>query len=185
MTYPNDSYRIAKGIANLETASNEYTGTEPAVKKAAQSLIRKTYCITEVASVLANGDNAIVANVAPSIYFKNPVRVLGVTIQNRTSLTSNTGNFQTLSLKPVSSVGVIGNTIATFTTKTAASGGTGNLVPGQKFSLTVDTANGNDRVAAGTWVAPAIAPTSSGVAIGATSWAIDVEEEGPDGYTVP
>ncbi len=184
MTFPNDSSRIAQGIENLETASVSYTGTAPAVARASRSLIRKTYMIGTVPSVLANGDDAIVANAAPSVYFKNPVRVLGVTIQNRVALTSNNANYQNLSLKPISNVGVIGNTIATFTTKTAASGGTGNLVAGQKFSLTVDTATSNDRVAAGTWVGVAIAPTASGVAIGATSWAIDVEEEGPDGYSV-
>jgi hypothetical protein len=185
MAFPNDSSRIARALVNLESGTSDYTSTTPSgPTKAARSLIRKTYCLTEVPSVLANGDNAIVANAAPSVYFKNAVRVLGVTVQNRTSLTSSIANIQTLSLKPVSNVGVIGNTIATMTTKTSASGGTGNLVPGQKFSLTVQTANGDDRVAAGTWVGVAIAPSSSGVAIGATSWAIDVEEEGPDGYAV-
>ncbi len=185
MTFPNDSSRIAKALVNLESGASDYTSTTPSgPAKGAQSLIRKTYQITQVASVLANGDDAIVANNAPSIYFKNPVRVLGVTIQNRVAVTSNAANYMNFSLKPVSNVGVIGNTIATFTTKTSASGGTGNLVAGQKFSLTVDTANSNDRVAAGTWVGVAVAPTASGVAVGATSWAIDVEEEGPDGYAV-
>ena len=183
MAFPNDSSRIARGIQNLETSTTDYTSTTPSgPAKAARSLIRKTYCITQVASVLANGDDAIVANAAPSVYFKNPVRVLAVTIQNRTSVTSSIANIMNFSLKPVSNVGVIGTTIATQTTKTLASGGTGNLVPGQTFSLTVDA--GNSRVAAGTWVGVAVAPSSSGVAVGATSWAIDVEEEGPDGYAV-
>ncbi len=185
MTFPNDSSRIAKSLINLESGTSDYTSTGPSgPARAAQSLIRKTYQITQVASVLANGDDAIVANAAPSIFFKNPVRVLGVTVQSRGTVTSNTANYQNFSLKPVSSVGVIGNTIATFTTKTAASGGTGNLVAGQKFSLTVDTATSNDRVAANTWVGVAIAPSGTGVAVAATSWAIDVEEEGPDGYSV-
>lgn len=186
MTFPNDSSRIAQGLENLETPNaGNYTATTPSgPAKAARSLIRKTFCIAQVASVLANGDDAIVANAAPSVFFKNPVRILGVTVQNRVALTSNNANYQTLALKPVSNVGVIGNTIASITTKTAASGGTGNLVAGQKFSLTVDTTTNNDRVAANTWVGVSIAPTASGVAIGATSWAIDYEEEGPDGYAV-
>lgn len=185
MTFPNDSSRIARALVNLESGTSDYTSTTPSgPEKAARSVIRKTYCITEVASVLANGDNAIVANAAPSVFFKNPVRVLGVTVQTRAALTSNVGNFQTLSLKPVSNVGVIGNTIATITTKTTASGGTGNLAQGQRFSLVVDTSTNNNLVAANTFVGVSIAPTSSGVAIAATSWAIDVEEEGPDGYPV-
>ncbi len=182
MAYPNDSSRIAQGIENLETAVTTYTGTDPAVRRASKSLIRKTYCITEVAAVYANGDNAIVANAAPSIYFKNPVNVLGVTIQNRTALTHSAANVQTFSLQAVSNNGVIGNTIANAVTKAVANSGTGTLAPGQKFSLTVISAN--SRVMAGTFVGVAIAPSSSGVAVGATSWAIDVEEEGADGYAV-
>ena len=181
MAFPNDMSRIARGIGNLETSAPDYANAAGA-QAPARSLVRKTYHITQVASVLANGDDAIVANAAPSIFFKQPVRVMGVTIQTRAALTSNRGNFQTLALKAVSSVGVIGNTIAVQTTKTTASGGTGDLAQGQSFSLTVDAANA--RIAAGTWVAPSIAPTSSGVAIAATSWAIDVEEEGPDLYAV-
>lgn len=181
MAFPNDSSRIARGIANLETSTNDYANAAGPLA-AARTLIRKTYSIGTVPSVLANGDDAIVANAAPSVFFKSPVRVMGVTIQTRAALTSNAGNFQTLSLKAVSNVGVIGNTIAVQTTKTTAAGGTGNLAQGQSFKLTVDAANA--RIAANTWVGVSIAPTSSGVAIAATSWAIDVEEEGPDLYAV-
>jgi hypothetical protein len=181
MTFPNDSSRIARGLANLEASANDYTTDS---KTAARSVIRKTYCITQVASVLANGADAIVANAAPSIYFKNPVRIMGVTVQNRVALTANVVNYATFALKPVSNIGVLGNTIASITTKPSANSGCGNLVAGQKFSLVVDTSNSNDRVAAGKWVGVDISQTASGVAVGATSWAIDVEEEGPDGYTV-
>ena len=96
MAFPNDSSLISRGLANLEASATDYTTTP---NKAARSLVRKTYCI-EVPGVIANGDNAIVANAAPSIYFKNAVRVMGVTVQNRVALTSNVGNFQTLALKP-------------------------------------------------------------------------------------
>ncbi len=178
MSYPNDSSRIARGVGNLETSCTDYTGTSAA---AAKSLIRKTYILGQVASVLANGDDLIVANAAPSVYFKNPVRVMGVTIQNRVAVTASSDCMQ-FSLKPVSSIGVIGNTIAVANTDISASSGTGDLVVGQSFSLTVDTSTNNDRVAAETWVGVAVAPIGAGVAVGATSWAIDVEEEGPDGY---
>jgi len=181
MAYPNDSSRISDGLAKLEASNPNYSGSKTA---AARSLIRKTFCITQVASVLANGDDAIVANVAPSVYFKNAARIMGVTVQNRVAMTANVTNYQNFSIKPVSNVGVIGNTIASITTKPSANSGTGNLVAGQKFSLVVDTTTSNDRVAAGTWVGVAIAPTAAGVAVGATSWAIDYEEEGYDGYSV-
>ncbi len=181
MSFPNDSSRVARGVANLEASTNDYTTTP---NKAARSLIRKTYQISQVASVLANGDDAIVANAAPSIYFKNAVRVMGVTIQNRVAFTEHTSDIQNFSLKNVSSMGVIGNTIATANTDLVASGGVGNIDVGQSFSLVVDTATDNNRVAAGSWVGVAIAPAGAGVAVGATSWAIDVEEEGPDGYAV-
>jgi hypothetical protein len=108
---------------------------------------------------------------------------MGVTIQNRLAVTAASDCMQ-FSLKNVSSVGVIGNTIAVANTDTAASGGTGDLVAGQSFSLTVDTSSDNNRVAAGSWVGVAVAPIASGVAVGATSWCIDYEEEGPDGYAV-
>jgi len=185
MSFPNDSSRIARALVNLESGTSDYTSTtRSGPEKAARSLIRKTYTITEVASVNANGDNAIVANAAPSIYFKNAVRVMGVTVKNRVALTEHTTDVQTFTIKNVSTAGVIGNTIATANTDLVVSGGVGNLDIGQSFSLTVDTSSDNDRIAAGSWVGVAIAPSGSGVAVGATSWAIDVEEEGPDGYAV-
>lgn len=180
MAFPNDSSRIARGIANLETSTTDYANAV-GPRAAARSLIRRTYHL-QAASVLANGDNAIVANAAPSIFFKQPVNVLGVNGKTTAALTEHVSNIQNLSLKAVSNVGVIGTTIAIKNTKPVASGGTGNLAQGQSFTLTVDAANA--RVAANTWVAIAIAPAASGVAIAATSWAIDVEEEGPDLYNV-
>ncbi len=181
MSFPNDSSRIARGLGNLEASTTGYTTD---ADTAARSLIRKTYCITQVASVLANGDDAIVANASPGVFCKNAVRVLGVTVQARADLTEHTSDIQNISLKVVSAAGVIGNTIATANTDLVASGGVGNLIAGQSFSLTVDSTNDNFRVPAGSWMNVAIAPAASGVAIGATSWAIDVEEEGPDGYAV-
>lgn len=178
MSFPNDMSRIAAGLEKLEVSNPSYTANP---KKAARNLIRKTYVLGQVASVLANGDDAIVANNAPSVYFKNAVRVMGVTIQNRVAVTASSDCME-FSLKPVTSVGVIGTTIAVANTDAAASSGTGDLVAGQSFSLTVDADNA--RVAAGTWVGVAIAPIAAGVAVGATSWALDVEEEGPDGYAV-
>lgn len=178
MAFPNDMSRAAASIAKLE-ASNPNFSANP--KTAARNLIRKSYQI-ESTSVLANGDNAIVANAGPSVFFKNAVRVMGVHLQTRAALTEHVSNIQTLSLKVVSNVGVIGNTIAVQNTKPVASGGVGNLAQGQHFTLTVDAANA--RVAANTWVGLAIAPSGSGVAIGALSWCIDVEEESSDGYSV-
>ncbi len=181
MALPNDMSRTTDMVAGATASNPNFTANS---KKAARNLIRKTYTLGSVASVLANGDDAIVANAAPSVYFKNAVRVMGVTIQPRVAMVESASDIQTFSLKPISALGVIGNTIATGNTDTVASGGVGNIDVGQSFSLTVDTTYDNNRLAAGTWVGVAIAPSGNGVVVGATSWAIDVEEEGPDGYAV-
>lgn len=178
MALPNDMSRIASALGKIEGSNPTYSGTP---REAARNLVRKTYLI-ESTSVLANGDNAIVANAAPSIYFKNAVRVMGVSCKTRAALVEHAADIQILKLQVVSAVGVIGNTIAVANTNPVVSGGVGNLTQGQNFSLTVDAANA--RVAAGTWVGIGVAPAASGVAISALSWAIDVEEEGVDAYGV-
>jgi hypothetical protein len=179
MTFPNDMSRIARGVGNLETSATDYANAAGA-QAPARSLIRKTYHVDNVAAVLANNDDPVVANSAGGVFFKQPVNVLGVTIQPRGALTGNTANYTTFALKAVGSTGVIGNTIATRHTGIVASGGTGNLNPGAMFTLTVDSANA--RIAANSWVAPSV--VANGKAAGATTWAIDVEEEGPDLYAV-
>lgn len=183
MAFPNDSSRITRGIGNLETAASDYSNT-PGV--AARSLVRKTIHIT-TASVLANGDNKVVANTGPYVYFKNPVRIMGVTVMANVASSANILSYQTFSLKQITTVGNVGNTIANVTTQTTASGGTGNISVGVPFSLVfsaISLANNYNRISANSWVGADIAPTSSGVAVGAATWAIDYEEEGPDLYKV-
>lgn len=183
MAFPNDSSRITRGIGNLETATNDYSNT-PGV--AARSLVRKTILVNTV-GVLANGDNAAKANAGPYVYFKNPVRIMGVTVVANVASSANILSYQTFSLKALTTAGAVGNVIANITTQTTASGGTGNIVPGVPFSLafsSISLANNYNRLAANSWAGVDIAPTSSGVILGAATWAIDYEEEGPDLYKV-
>ncbi len=176
MAFPNDSSRIARGITNLEVSTNDYAnakGPEPA----ARSLIRKTYHIKSTA-VIANSDDALVANASENVFFKNPVRIMGVTLIPKAVKLGNASNFATFSLRGVSNSGVNGNIIATL----GNVGGTGNLANGQAFLLTVDAANA--RVGANTYVGTVVTSASNGIAAPACTWAIDVEEEGPDLYAV-
>ena len=176
MAFPNDSSRIARGITNLETSTNDYANAAgPAA--AARSLIRKTYHL-QVTAVIANSDDAVVANAAQNVFFKNPARIMGVMVIPRGPKLGNASNFGTHSLRSVSNSGVNGNIIATL----GNVGGTGNLANGQAFKLTVDGANA--RVGANTYVGPVVTSAGNGIAIPAATWVIDVEEEGPDLYPV-
>jgi hypothetical protein len=181
MTFPNDSSRITRGIGNLETSTNDYSNT-PGV--AARSLIRKT---VKVDTILRAATVTQVANVGPFVYFKNPVRILGVTVMANVASSANILSYATFSLMQITAAGAVGNIIANACTQTVASGGIGNISCAVPFSLTISAlshANNNDRLPANSWVAPDVGATSSGVATGAATWAIDYEEEGPDLYKV-
>ncbi len=180
MAFPNDSSRITDGIASLEASVPTY-GNAKGSLPAARSLIRRTYLL-QTLPVGAAAANVIVANSGPAVFFKQPGRVMGVTIQPGSAVLGNISNFLNYAVRAVSNVGAIGNTIAIRSTNDVASGGTGNLVAGQQFNLTVDAANA--RVGANTWVGLHIGITTGGIAGGACTWAIDVEEEGPDLYAV-
>jgi len=176
MAIPNDSSRLARDIAGASASVPDYANARGSVA-AAQSLIRKTYLIDQ-ASVLANNDDALVANASKNVFFKNPARIMGVTVIPRGSKVGNASNFVTYSLRGVSNSGTNGNIIATL----GNVGGVGNLANGQAFLLTVDAANA--RVGANTYVGTVVSSTSNGMAAPACTWAIDVEEEGPDLYGV-
>ena len=176
MALPNDSSRISRGIANLEASAPDYANAVGS-RAAARSLIRKTYHI-DVPAVIANSDDAIVANAARNVFFKGPARILGVTVIPRGAKLGNASNFVTYKLQGVSNSGVNGNVIALL----GNVGGTGNLANGQAFRLTVDGANA--RVAANTYVGPVVTSSGNGIAAPKGTWAIDVEEEGPDMYPV-
>ena len=180
MAFPNDSSRIARGIGNLETSATDYANARGA-EAPARSLIRKTYHI-QVTAVIANSDDAVVANAAQNVFFKNPARILGVTVIPRGLTVGNASNYVTHSLRGVSNSGVNGNIIAVQKTHPVASGGPGNLANGQAFKLTVDVANAS--VLANTYVGPVVTSAGVGIAAPAATWAIDVEEEGPDLYPI-
>ncbi len=181
MAFPNDSSRITRGIGNLETASNDYSNTS---QMAARSLIRKT---VRVDTILRAATVTQVANVGPYVYFKNPVRIMGVAVVSNVIALANIISYATFSLKVVTAVGNVGNTIANVTTQTTASGGTGDLAAGVPFNLVfsaISLANNYNHLPANTIVAPDVGATSAGIATGAATWFIDYEEEGPDLYRV-
>lgn len=176
MAIPNDSSRLARDIAGASASVPDYANARGSVA-AAMSLIRKTYHI-DVNSVLANSDDAVVANAARNVFFKNPARIMGVLVIPRGQKLGNASNFVTYKLVGVSNSGTNGNVIALL----GNVGGTGNLANGQMFALTVDSANA--RVAANTYVGPNVTSSGNGIAAPAGTWVIDVEEEGPDLYAV-
>ena len=179
MAFPNDSSRIARGIGNLETSATDYSNTAAV---AAKSLIRKTAIVNTIARAATVTQ---VANVGPYVYFKNPVRILGVQVISNVASSANILSYATFALKAITAAGNVGNVIANITTQTVASGGTGNIACGVPFSLAfsaIALANNYHRLAANTWAAPDVDATSSGVATGAATWVIDYEEEGPDLY---
>ncbi len=180
MAFPNDSSRIARGVGNLETSATDYANS---AQRSARSLIRKTILVNTIARAATVTQ---VANVGPYIYFKNPVRIMGVQVMSNVAATANILSYATFALKQITA-GAVGNTIANVTTQTTASGGTGNLAAGVPFALAfsaISLANSYNRVAANSWIAPDVDATSSGVATGAATWAIDYEEEGLDLYPV-
>ncbi len=177
MAFPNDMSRIATGLEKLEASNSSYTANP---KKAARNLIRKSYRIDST-SRLANGDDAVLANASPAIRMKNAGRVLGVNVLPRAAATKNTANYATFSVIPIAANGLAGSACASITT---ANTDGGSMVAGTTYPVTVVTTAGADRYTAGSWLAPLIAMTASGVAIGAASWTIDVEEEDVDGYAV-
>jgi hypothetical protein len=181
MAFPNDSSRIARGIGNLEQCATDYANSSD---RSARSLIRKTVH-TSALGVLANGDGRPIANAGPYVYFKNPVRILGVNVIANVATSASGTTYAVFSLKQLTTAGVVGNTIANVTTQAVVSGGTGNIVPGAGFALTfssISQANSYFRVAANSWCGIDIAQVSTGSVIGATTWAIDYEEEGLDLY---
>ncbi len=184
MAFPNDSSRITRGIGNLETSASDYSNTVTSPQQvAARSLVRKTMFVDTIARAATVTQ---VANVGPYRYFKNPSRIMGVTVVSNVIALANIISYATFSLKVLAN-GAVGNTIANITTQTTASGGTGDLAAGVPFSLVfsaVSLANNYNRVPANTWVGVDVNATSNGIATGAATWAIDYEEEGPDLYKV-
>ncbi len=181
MAFPNDSSRITRGIGSLETSATDYSNTAAI---AARSLVRKTILRDTIARAATVTQ---VANVGPYVYFKNPVRIMGVQIVANVASSANILSYATFALKQITTAGNVGNVIANITTQTVASGGTGNIACGVPFSLAfsaISLANNYHRLAANTWVGLDVDATSSGVATGAATWAIDYEEEGPDLYRV-
>jgi len=179
MAFPNDSSRIARGIGNLEQSCTDYANSSD---RAARSLIRKTVLVNTAALAITVPTTA---NVGPYVYFKNPVRILGVTLVGNVAMTANILSYVTWSLRHITSAGAIGNVIANITSQTTASGGTGNVACGVPYSLTfsaISQANAYFRVAANSLIGTQVDTTSSGIASGATTWAIDYEEEGLDLY---
>lgn len=176
MAIPNDMTKIADGLAKLEASNG--SGFTAGVKAASRRLIRRSYAI-EVPAVLANGDGGTAANVSRAVRMPTAGRIMGVTAKATVAATAHDSNYATLRVTPISTAGAAGNTAASRNTQIV---GGGNIVAGVPYSLTVDTANSNNQFTAGQWLAANVLMTASGVAMGACSFTIDVEEESSDGY---
>ena len=181
MALPNDMQRVAEGLAKLEASNPEY---DHDVKKAARRLVRRTYNLGVSSAVNANGNNAIVANAAPGIRMPTAGRMLAAYFTCQSTITAASGNNATLAIKPLLANGLTGNACATINTNTTGNGGSGDVAKGVPVTVTAAT-GANGRYAKGTYLGVDISENSSGVAVPAGSWTIDVEEEdSDDGYKV-
>lgn len=173
MPLPNDMSRIVKGLSKLEGSSDEY---DDDIKLAARTLIRRTFRI-ETASVLANGADVVAPNAAPVERMIANGRVLGAYFIPRVAATAAGPNNATMAVKSLYANGLTAVTLASQTTNTSANSGTGNLVVGVAAELTV-TDIANARFTKGTLIGATVTQNSSGVAMGAGTFVVDVELEG-------
>lgn len=177
MAIPNDMIRITKGLSKLEGSADDYDDDQ---KIAARTLIRQTIHF-ETASVLANGADVVAPNAGQSQRMYANGRVLGAYFIPRVAATAAGPHNATMAVKSLHANGVTNATLATQTTNTTANGGTGNLVVGVPAELTVATANGGDdaRFTKGTVIGVTVTQNSNGVAMGAGTFVVDIELEGP------
>lgn len=180
MAFPNDSSRITRGLENLETASPDYTGTDPAVRRAARSLIRKTYVVQKVAVDGAAG-TATAYTAGFNIRMKNAGRILGAYVAPIGALTADASNNTTINAISADGAGGAAVVMATLVTDLAG----GNWVAGVTKTMTVTSTDANRRWIAGAVIGFNITKAGTGVVVPAgTNIVIDVEEEAPDAYAV-
>ena len=184
MSLPNDAQRIVEGLAKIESPNPNYD--DPYNKKrCARQLVRKHYQF-KTASVAANA--ALVANVSEKIEMHANGRVIAAVFNPDTTLdvSANAANYATIAARAIYARaangdvgnGVVGNTLASATLRPTANGGTGNLVVGGGYALTVDP--DACRFSRGQALGPGVAQTAGGIAVPAGSWTFHTEEEGPD-----
>ncbi len=178
MAQNNDMHRIARELSRIGGSSAEYTDSD-AAKAAALTIIRRTVKI-QVASVLANGSNVIVANANPNQERATANgRVLAAWYVPTLAATEHATNNATMKAVITQANGVgTGRTVATANTNTVANGGVGTLAPGAPVALTV-TDLANARFVKGEVLSATVTENSSGVAMGAGVVQYLVELEGP------
>ena len=180
MAFPNDSSRIARGLANLETATNDYTSTTPAgPSKASRSLIRKTYVLVKSA-VDGTAGATTTYTAGYLIRMKNPYRLLGAYILPIGAATADATNNAVVSVVSADGAGGAQIAMSTYTSNVAG----GNLAAGVTKTLTNSATAANLMGAAGTLLGFSVTKGGTGVAVPALTISVDVEEEGPDGYAV-
>jgi hypothetical protein len=175
MAIPNDMIRITKGLSKLEGSNSEDYDGDP--KLAARTLIRRSFRI-ETAAVNANGSNTVAPNAAPVERMIANGRVLGVYFTPRLAATAAGADNAVLAVKSLHANGATAVTLATQTTNTTANGGTGSLVVGVPVELTV-TDLANATFTKGTIIGATVTMAGNGVAMGAGTYQVDVELEGP------
>jgi hypothetical protein len=175
MALPNDSSKIADALAKIEGSANGYTN----VRKAARSLVRKTYVLRKIAADGTAG-TATAYTAADQIRMKNPGRVLGVALQPAGAATADATNNATLNVVTADGLGGAAVVAASYTSDVAG----GSLAAGVTKALTVSATDANRRFAAGAVLAFNVTKAGTGVVLPIAAISVDVEEEGPDGYSV-
>lgn len=173
MPFPNDSSRIARGVANLEVATNDYT-TSPNV--ASRSLIRKNAHFLKPA-VDGAASTATAYTAFPLQRMKNPGRVMGAFITATAAVTGDPTNNAVINIVTGDGLGGAQVVVATVTT-------TANLVAGVPFPIPLSATLANLKFAAGQVLGVSITKGGTGVVIPVSTFDVDYEEEGPDGYQV-
>ncbi len=181
MAYPNDMSRIAQGLGNTEASRNAAYSATGKAKEAARNLIRRTYVLRKPAADSMAADTT--AYTAADM-FRAPRagRVLGAYLIPLSTATASDTTYATISVVKADGAAGSGTVMASQTTKTSASGGTGNLAAGVTKTLTVSATLADTRYTAGALFGFTIAKASTGVVVPISNIVIDVEEEDVDGY---
>lgn len=177
MALPNDMSRIAEGLAKLEASSPTYTGNP---KNAARSLIRRTYVLRKPA-VDGAAATTTAYTAAEQIRMRCAGRVLGAYFCPAATLTASDSTYATI--KVVTADGAAGAEVVAASASTTTTG-TGDFAAGRTEALTISATAADTRFVAGALLSFSIAKASTGVAVPAGVFSIDVEEEAPDGYSV-
>lgn len=179
MPIPNDLQAVAGFVANCVGSQSNFTGDKRA---AARALIRKTYDIGVKAAVDGAAGTTTAGAGTLCLPMSKPGRVIGAKFIPDAALTANDTNYATLQLEKRDGLGGAAVVVASRTTQ--ITGGGGNMAQLVNYPLVISTTVATTQFAAGAILTVSITKQGTGVAVPAGSWAVDIEEEGPDAYPV-